>query len=825
MDSDTDSDWSLDWPDTLPPDKTDFIPVEILSEIFLLVVQDWSGYRGYLMLVCRRWHAIILSTPGIHSQLTIRRATQKEVVQAFIQSRKSRLHVRVDMNDETDGGDFNAENFHACFMAASQEASRWSSLNLISPPPHGEYKALRILQPLVHLESFKLACDFGEILGPLLTDISESASPKLTTMHLKDPVAVLYFLQPACLHITHTLTTLHIQLSKRMDSPVDILPHLHRLEDLEARNLCLPFYPSDASLPLTLTLRFLHLKSVSVQWMAGHIFPALERCRVIFPHHANIIQTLQPATMPSCSYFKYHSNDLHPLAQFHLPALEELDVKSGQWNVWRGNPQLAALCPVAAAEAKSLTKLSLDIECSEQLLVYMLSLVPRLEHLSLGLARPNALSTIFFQAFIVREPNGDGASDMVGPPRQAVAPLCPSLESLDLHYRRWLRGPDKKALILVFGDIMASRNTKISPNPKRLDSFRLRLGFDETFEKSSWSIDKPVKKSRGLGHSELLLGILIPRGMIPISTAVLRNGAVALPLKEAEYLHLRHHANLFSLEFYFTHDHMEVMVYDRNQPPPPPPVSLPRDLPLFDALRVLVVKRANPSFLSGHTFHKLERCRVVKPYYSFGASPSLFTGTEMPLCTRIDIDGPDLLATFKLPQVHELAFDFAGPDCSTIWEKKIAVNANLSGLTLLHMKKWPADGDLIPILGLLPLLEALIISTWLGVVSFRAFLPMGASATSGLKQTSGEGQALTLALLCPRLQSLRIEGQDPSVEPELISILKDIVTLRAECGSPLKEFTFSEFNLGSQFELIGANGSFTMERIVLVAKKFKLHIC
>ena len=94
------------------------------------------------MLVCQCWHAIVLSTPGIHSSLTIRRATQKEVVQQFIQGRKSHLYVRVDMNDEKDGSDFNAENFHACIMATAQAASRWSSLHLISPPPHGEYKHL-----------------------------------------------------------------------------------------------------------------------------------------------------------------------------------------------------------------------------------------------------------------------------------------------------------------------------------------------------------------------------------------------------------------------------------------------------------------------------------------------------------------------------------------------------------------------------------------------------------------------------------------------------------------------------------------------------------
>jgi hypothetical protein len=217
----------------LPPGKADFIPVEILSEIFLFTVQHWSGYQARLMLVCRRWHAIILSTPGIHSQLTIRRATQKEAVQAFIQGRKSRLCVRVDINEE-DGSDYDTENFRACFMAAARVASRWFSLNLISPPPYGECTDLQILQPLEHLKFFKLACGFGEFLEPLMTAISRSAPANLTRIHFEDPAAVLYLVQPGSLRITHSLTTLKIQLSKRMDSPVDILPHLHRLEIFEA---------------------------------------------------------------------------------------------------------------------------------------------------------------------------------------------------------------------------------------------------------------------------------------------------------------------------------------------------------------------------------------------------------------------------------------------------------------------------------------------------------------------------------------------------------------------------------------------------------------
>jgi len=824
-DSDSDSDsysYLSDNRPLLPPGKADLIPVEILSEIFLLLEQHWSGYRNYMMLVCRRWHAIILSTPGIHSQLTIRKATQKKVVQAFVQGTKTRLDVRVDMNDETDGSDFNPENFLACFMAAAQVASRWTSLKLISPPPLGEYTDVRIWQPLVHLESFKVARGFGGFLGPVMTAIRRSASPNLTLIEIEDPGAVFYLVQPAGLHILNFLTTLKIRLSKRVDSPVDILPHLHRLEVFEARNLCLPLYPPDASLPLIHTLRDLHLKSISVQWMAGHVFSALVTCHITFPHHVDTIQALQPVTMPSCHSLTYHSNDLHPLTHFYLHPLSELDVKSGQWNTWRGNRQLAALYPKFTAGAQSLTVLRLGVTCREQLLIYMLRLVPALEHLSLGLASPNALSMAFFQAFIVREPTVDNASDMVRPLSQTIAPSCPSLRSLELRYRRWLRGRDKKALIAVFGDIMASRN------PKKRPSFELSLSFDEA-PTSSWSIGPTSKflhlKPRRIfreGYVRLLLGILTPHGIILISGDLPLDSFVPLPFKEAEYLALWDFRSSHFAEFRFTHEHMELMVYNYVRPPLPP--SLPRTLPFFSALRVLVVEIVNPSFLAGHTFHKLERCRVVTRYGHFSDSPSLFTETEMPVCTRVDIDDPYLLATFKLPQIHELALDFSHPECSTIWEKRIAVNANLSELNLLHMKRWPFDGDLIPILRSLPSLETLIISSRPGVVSFRAFLPMGAYGTSGLKQTSGEEQRSQL--LCPRLQCLQIEGQSPSVEPELKPILETIVTLRAECGSPLKAFTFSTLWPSLRSNLIGRNGRFTMRNIDLPEKteRFELDI-
>ena len=195
------------------------------------------------------------------------------------------------------------------------------------------------------------------------------------------------------------------------------------------------------------------------------------------------------------------------------------------------------------------------------------------------------------------------------------------------------------------------------------------------------------------------------------------------------------------------------------------------------------------------------------------------------VCTRVDIDDPWVLATFKLPQIHELASDFSDRNCRMIWEKHIAVNANLSGLNLLHLKNWPYHGDLIPILRSVPLLETLIITAWDGVKSFEAFLPLDANGTSGLEQPSGERETFTV--LCPRLWHLQIECENLWVQPDQAPFIKDIITLRAKWGSPLRVFTISEFSRkpGRKFELIGRDGSFAIKSVLAdEAERFKLDI-
>ena len=61
---------------SLPRHNPHRVPVEIFSEIFLYTVQADPRSRRELMLVCRHWYDIMLSTPGIHSQLRIHGETK-----------------------------------------------------------------------------------------------------------------------------------------------------------------------------------------------------------------------------------------------------------------------------------------------------------------------------------------------------------------------------------------------------------------------------------------------------------------------------------------------------------------------------------------------------------------------------------------------------------------------------------------------------------------------------------------------------------------------------------------------------------------------------
>ena len=760
--------------------------------IFLLVIDDWAPKHVQLMLVCRHWYAVIVSTPGVPSRLWIRKSTTMEMVRASIQGTTWLLDLHIHMDDENIGQKFSAGAFDACFMAAIEVASRWRSLRIYSLPRPRKCKAFQIVPPLKSLKWFHLGqgFDLAGFFEPLMTAITTTTTPQLTHMYLENLNAVLFLVQPDCLHVFCSLTTLSIWLSKRMESPINILPHLQRLENFDALHLYLPIYPQHAPLPLIQTLHHLDLKCVSVQWMAGRAFPVLWSCNITFPHHIDTIR-LQPVTMPACISLRYDSNDLDPLRSFQDLPLTALAVTSGQWNVRRGNLQLMPICHMVLPRAQSLTILDFQVRCSEQLLVHMLNLLPALMGLTLRLASPRALSEAFFQQFVATKSNADSPCEMGGFPS---LPICLKLVELNVKYKRWLRGPERMALLLVFGDIVSSRQSK--------GSFQLGLKVEGFAE--DWFIWRHIESIYEVaGDEPFVAGVSSPHGII---TLVPESGVLVkeVPFKEVEYLITRHQLSIGC--FLALHHLMELRVRDENDvlPSTPPP-----NFPLFHTLRALEAENIRHSFLASQTFHKLERCRMS--LYGEGPDLSKDQLTQMPMCTRLDVADLTLLATLKLPQICELGVSFDHPEFNMIWERHIVVNANLSGLELLHVYGWYQQADLIQALRCLPVLKSLILANGsdLGVAFFGEFVRMYPNETAGLMQSHDDGRIS--AILCPMLRSLLIEGCDPTERVELIPVLKQVVTLRAMCWSTLKRFTLTVIEFGRKFELIGSQGGLVTE--------------
>ena len=696
------------------------------------------------------------------------------------------MNIKVD--DESIEEDFNAGAFDACFTAAIEVASRWKALRIFALPRPGKSKAFQTAPPLKNLKTFYLGQrrDLGGFFEPLMTAITTTTTPQLTFKSLESLGAVLYLVQPDCLHVFCSLTTLYIWLPKRMESPVNILPHLQRLESFTAGHLYLPIYPHDSLLPLIQTLRHLRLKSVSVQWMAGKAFSVLQTCHITFPHHIDTIR-LQPVTMPACTSLTYESNDLAPLRCFHDLPLTVLAVIGRQWNVRRGNLQLIPKCHLIIPCAQSLTTLDFQVRCSEQLLVYMLSLLPALRVLKLRLASPRALNEAFFQEFAATKFNADSPCEMGELPS---LPLCLKLVELNVKYKRWLRGPERIGLLLVFSDIVSSCRSE--------GRLRVRLTFGGPAQ--VWDIQRHVESIREVADDvSFVTGISSPHGIIPLVLDVSDDDTevpvVEVPFKEAEYLVAR---DWLSIECLLTLHHLvELRVRDERDILPFAPHP---NLPLFHTLRVLEAENIYHSFFAGQIFHKLERCRMSLN----GEHPDLSKDqvTQMPVCTRLDVEDLTLLATLKLPQICELGVSFDHPEFDMIWEKHIAVNVNLLGLELLHVYGWYHHADLIQALQHLPVLKTLILvdGSDLDGVFFEEFVRMYPNKTAGLMQSHNEGHISPI--LCPMLRSLLIEGCDPTERVELIPVLKQVVVLRAK----LKRFTLTTFDSGRKFKLIGSQG-------------------
>ena len=202
------------------------LPLELLHQILLIIINERSGPPSVLMLVCKHWHAIVTT---IWASLNLGTRTPIDVVTKMLRRNQWFLDVVVDT--ESDRGDFTPSDsaFEAIF-AAMEATSRWRSLVVNSFPGQAdlpEHLVNRGLQQcsnatMSRLTTLKVkcACEASPLLDGLLRILGTTAGSKLTTMEIISE-NIISFLAPAYPSTFHSVKILSLD-TPRIRNPVDL---------------------------------------------------------------------------------------------------------------------------------------------------------------------------------------------------------------------------------------------------------------------------------------------------------------------------------------------------------------------------------------------------------------------------------------------------------------------------------------------------------------------------------------------------------------------------------------------------------------------------
>jgi len=312
---------------------------------------------------------------------------------------------------------------------------------------------------LDNLQAFSITglCEKSEPFNQLLDAVATKSTEQLTNVELATPNAVWFLASPQYRPFFCRLRHFKVDV-REMRDPADILPYFENLEVLEAYRLHLPTYGSEVDLPIVRTLKRMSIKIVSVQWMAGRTFPALEDCTIIWPHHPETLHLQGGVELSVCTQFTYDDHLIEPMSEFRLPKLDKMIVRNEAWNKPRGSTQLASVWGESAISRWLRPRvLYLDTQCHDQHLINALQLHPDLEELVLGLVRPDGLGKKFFNNMVARKLKGASSSSGPSSGGLLVAPLVPKLKVFGVRYRRWIREKELDEITPLLGKIIQSR--------------------------------------------------------------------------------------------------------------------------------------------------------------------------------------------------------------------------------------------------------------------------------------------------------------------------------------------------------------------------------
>ena len=446
------------------------LPTELLAEIFVIAIEGYGQDRFDMMCVCRAWRATIISMARLWSRVTIRPSTSREQVE-FVVERTKQVPLDVTIDSESiyrpckvsgEGG-----GAYAGLAVVMSTMSRWRSLTIAFFPSEGDIVAAsggeNAIQmsagPFEKLEIFKISSllESGTSFNQLLDHVATTSTPRLKCVELASQNAIWFLADPKYRGFFGRLTHFKVDV-REMRDPANILPYFENLEVLEAYRLHLPIYPHDLDLPIVRTIRRMSIKIVSVQWMSGRTFPALEDCTIIWPHHPETLRLHGGVNLPVCTQFTYDDHLIEPMSEFRLPKLDKMVVRNEAWNKPRGSLQLASVWGESANPTWLRPRaLHLDTQCHDQHLINALLLLPDLEELLLGLVRPDGLGKKFFNTMVARRSKGASSPSAPISNNLLIAPLVPKLKAFGVRYRRWIREKEKDEITPLLDKIIQSR--------------------------------------------------------------------------------------------------------------------------------------------------------------------------------------------------------------------------------------------------------------------------------------------------------------------------------------------------------------------------------
>ena len=435
------------------------LPQELLHQILLILIDNPSESPSILIQVSKQWYPIVT---GIWASLKLGTSTPRDAVMRKLE-RNQFLDVVIDTNIDR-GGFTPSEGAYQGILVAIQAAPRWRSLVVETFPAqtdlpeqlmdNGREQCSDVV--MRHLRSFKFKspCETSSLLQRLLRILGTAAGGELTTVEINS-ASVISFLAPTYPSIFHSVKILCLD-TPQLPDPVDILPHLHQLEALTASHLSLPIYHIDINLPFVHTLRHLTLRAVSIQWMSGRTFHALESCTLLYPRHRNVLNTFN-TTLPNCNDLTFRGYPLDILNGISAHNLTHLTVKCSCSEKPPGSRGLVQFSSHALREDRLSPRiLHISIEASNQAWIKAFPFMSNLEELVIDNADPSSLGVQALQALAIHPGQAINMGIAATPVGQNT-PACPLLKRFGLRYRRWLRPTEHFDLIPELAFIILSR--------------------------------------------------------------------------------------------------------------------------------------------------------------------------------------------------------------------------------------------------------------------------------------------------------------------------------------------------------------------------------